>query len=265
MTQHISEKHIGKSVMTLADLDNVSAKAIYKNFQIYSSLTRIYKYEGEGESVFRIFTNAKVNGEEIPYVILNLKYRMTIGKSDGRLKNIYNTINKDIESEFSSIAKIMKPGNFLFYNLVNSQIQTKKCSVELYLKNNVNIKGEIIGHIKRSRKAGNKSNIPFILLIDCNNETKKVPIDTVDLILFKNRPIFENTQKGIIANISTELLRNGHVCRGEPLARYIVDICNSEVKFIYLDDKLELFTVPQLEDNDHDNDINNIIKNINRS
>jgi len=259
------KKYIGKGVMSLADLDNVPAKVRINDLDISSQLTRLYKYEGKGvEASFRIFINAKINDIEIPYAIVNTKCGITtIGKSDGILRSIYETINKDVEGDFSKIVKIIKPGNFLWHNLVNGDIQEEKCNVDIYFEKNGHIAGKIIGHTKKSRKIGKQSSTPFILLINSDIEIKKVPINIVDIIIFKNKPVFENSQKGIIAHLTTELLSNGHVCRGEPLAGYVIDVCNSKKRLIYFDpDKFEFFIIPQLGEDIHDNNINDIIQKV---
>ncbi len=259
----MNNKYIGKGVMSLADMDNVSAKIVFNNFDISSQLTRIYKYEGMGvESVFRIFINANVNGQKVPYAVVNIKCGvMTIGKSDGRLRSVYDVINKDIEGDFSKIVKIIKPGNFLWHNLVNGDIHDEKCNVDIYFEKTGHISGKIIGHTKKSRKIGKQSSTPFILTINCEGEIRNIPINIIDLILFKNKPMFVNSQKGIITNLTTELLSTGHICRGEPLAGYVLDVCGQKKRLIYFDyDKFEFFTIPELDKDEHDSDINEIIQ-----
>lgn len=262
---NFNRKYIGKGVMSLADIDNVSAKVIFNNFDIYSKLTRLYKYEGRGvESTFRICINADVNDQHIPYAVVNTKCGIfTIGKSDGRLRSVYETINKDIEGDFSKIVKIIKPGNFLWHNLVNGDIHDEKCNVDIYFEKTGYISGKIMGHTKKSRKIGKQSNTPFILIINCEGEVRNVPINIIDLILFRNKPIFEDSQKGIITHLSTELLSSGHICRGEPLTGYVIDVCYSKKILIYFDyNKFEFFTIPELDKNEHDNEINEIIQSI---
>ncbi len=99
------KNYIGGAVIALANQDNVSAKIVLQNFEISSPLTRIYKYDGKGvEAVFKIFINAKVNDKEIPYAVVNTRCGLTtMGKSDGKLRSIYETINKNTESDFSNI------------------------------------------------------------------------------------------------------------------------------------------------------------------
>ncbi len=257
--------YIGKMVMSLADSDNVSTKTSYKNFEISSNLTRLYKYEGKGvDASFIIFINARLNDQDIPYIAVNAKCGIiSVGKSDGNLKSIYETINKDIDGDFSKTVKIIKPGNFLWHNLVNGEIQNDKCNVDIYFEKTGHISGKIIGHTRRSRKIGKQSSTPFILLIQCEEEIKKVPINIIDVIIFKNKPTFENSQKGIITHLTTELLSNGHVCRGEPLAGYVIDVCGSKKRIIYSDfDRLEFFTIPELTNNLHDNDVSRIIQTL---
>lgn len=258
-------RYIGKGVMSLAELDNVPAKVKFNDFDISSQLTRLYKYEGKGvEASFRIFIDAKVNDIEIPYVVINTRCGITtIGKSDGMLRSIYETINKDIEGDFSKIVKIIKPGNFLWHNLVNGEIQDKKCYVDIYFEKNGHIAGKIIGHTKKSRKVGNQSSVPFVLSINSNEDIRRIPINIIDIIIFKNRPVFENSQKGIIACLATELLSSGHICRGEPLAGYVIDVCHSKKMLIYFDpQKFKFLTIPQLDNDKHDNNINEIIQRI---
>ena len=266
----MNNRYIGKAVMSLADLDNVTAKIVFQNFEISSTLTRLYKYEGKGgvDTSFVIFVNPKLNDHNVPYIVpyiaVNTKCGiMTVGKSDGNLKSIYETINKDIDGDFSKIVKIIKPGNFLWHNLVNGEIQDEKCNVDIYFEKTGHITGDIIGHTRRSRKIGKQSSMPFILLINGEEYIRNVPIYIIDIIIFKNKPIFENSQKGIITYLTTELLSIGHICRGEPIAGYVIDVCGSKKRLIYFDfDRFEFFSVPQLENNDHDNGINKIIQTI---
>ena len=258
-------RYIGKAIMSLADLDNVPAKIVFQNLKISSTLTRLYKYEGKGvEASFVIFINPKLNDSNVPYIAVNTKCGvMTVGKSDGNLKAIYETINKDVDGDFSKIVKIIKPGNFLWHNLVNGEIQDEKCNVDIYFEKTGHMTGKIIGHTKRSRKIGKQSSTPFILLINGEDDIRNVPINIIDVIVFKNKPVFENSQKGIITYLTTELLSNGHICRGEPMAGYVMDVCESKKRLIYLDfDRFEFFGVPQLENNEHDGEINKIIQTI---
>lgn len=258
------KNHIGEVVMSLADQDNVPAKAMLQNFEISSPLTRLYKYEGRGvEATFRIFIGAKVNDKDISYAVVNTRCGLTtLGRSDGKLRNIYETINKDKGGDFSNIVKLIKPGNFLWHNLVNSQIQDKKCNVDIYFNaQTAHIAGKIVGHTRKSRKIGNNSSVPFILLINNEKGVHEIPINIIDIIFFKNKPRFEDSQKGIIAHLTTELLSSGHICRGEPLAGYVIDACYSKKRFIYFDlNKFEFFTTSPLDnENEHDNDIKDII------
>ena len=256
--------------MSLADQDNVPAKAMLQDFEISSPLTRLYKYEGRGvEAIFRIFINAKVNDKDTSYAVVNTKCGLTtLGRSDGKLKNIYETINKDKIGDFSNIVKLIKPGNFLWHNLVNGQIQDKKCNVDIYYNaQTARIAGKIVGHSRKSRKIGRNSSVPFILFVNNEKGVHEIPINIIDFIIFKNKPVFEASQKGIITHLTTELLSCGHICRGEPLAGYVIDACYSKKRMIYFDlNKFEFFSVPPLDiENEHDNDIKDIIRKIKKN